>query len=284
MNGERHEQTIRRILVALDVSPHSLAALEAAVELAASLHAELVGLFVEDESLLRMIGLPYTREYGVYSARSREIDLAELEQQLRARAGQARRALTAAAQRRQVQWSFRVRRGAVTQHLLAAAGEADLIALGRAGWSLPGGVQRLGSSVRAILARAPGLTLILERGVRLGLPVVVVYDGSPLSRRALTVAADLARARCGSKLGVLIQVGEGQSGQDLQEEVENGLRGQGLEARLQRVTASDRAALMTAIRYQGCGLLVGASLPMTLAEDGLLEHQHELGCPALVVH
>jgi nucleotide-binding universal stress UspA family protein len=283
MNGESHEQTIRRILVALDVSPHSLAALEAAVELAASLHAELVGLFVEDESLLRTVGLPYAREYGVYSARSREIDLAELEQQLRGRAGQARRSLMAAAQRRQVQWTFRVARGAVTAHLLAAAGEVDLITLGRAGWSLPGGGRRLGSSARAILAETPGLTLVLERGVRLGLPVVVLYDGSPLSRRALTVAANLARVRCGSKLNVLIQVGGGQSGQELQDEVVNWLQGQGLEARLQRVLAGDAAALMAAVRNQGCGLLVVAGLPMTLAEDGLLEHLHELGCPALVV-
>jgi hypothetical protein len=188
-----------------------------------------------------------------------------------------------AAQRRQVQWTFRVTRGAVTPNLLAAAGEADLITLGRTGWSLPGGGRRLGSSVRAILAQAPGLTLILEQGMRLGLPVVVVYDGSPLSRRALAVGADLARARCGN-LNVLIQVGEGQIAQDLQDEVANLLAEQGLEARLKRVIASDAAALMAAIRYEGCGLLVVAGLPTTLAEDGLLEHLYELGCPALVVH
>jgi nucleotide-binding universal stress UspA family protein len=45
--------TIRRILVALDASPHSFAALEAAAHLAAHLEAELFGLYVEDENLLR---------------------------------------------------------------------------------------------------------------------------------------------------------------------------------------------------------------------------------------
>ncbi|MCB0182612.1 MAG: universal stress protein, partial [Caldilineaceae bacterium] len=41
-----------RILVALDASPHSLAALRAAAKLAATVHAELHGLFIEDDRLL----------------------------------------------------------------------------------------------------------------------------------------------------------------------------------------------------------------------------------------
>ena len=283
MNPEMQRQPIRRILVAIDVSVHSLAALEAAAELAASLHAELVGVFVEDETLLRAIGLPFAREYGAYSARSREIDIAELEQQLRARAGLARKALASAARRHQVESTFRVIRGPVTQHLLAAAGEVDLIILGRAGWSLAGGGRRLGSSVRAILARGSGLTLVIEHGVRLGLPVVAVYDGSALSQRAVVIAADLARARC-TRLFVLIQAGEGQSGQEMQDDLAVWLQGQGLEARVQQVVTGDKSALIAAIRRQGCGLLVVTALPTTVAEDGLLEHLGELGCPALVVH
>ena len=39
---------IRRILVAIDGSSHSLAALDAAADLASRLRAELSGLFVED--------------------------------------------------------------------------------------------------------------------------------------------------------------------------------------------------------------------------------------------
>ena len=42
MNERELEPTIRRILVALDASPHSQAALEAASELADALKAELV--------------------------------------------------------------------------------------------------------------------------------------------------------------------------------------------------------------------------------------------------
>ena len=44
----------KQILIALDASSQSLAALEAAVEIAPQRGAELLGVFVEDEDLLRI--------------------------------------------------------------------------------------------------------------------------------------------------------------------------------------------------------------------------------------
>ena len=62
MSERQEEDKIQRILVALDASTDSLAALDAAAKLAQCLQAELVGLFVEDVNLLYMAGLPFTRE------------------------------------------------------------------------------------------------------------------------------------------------------------------------------------------------------------------------------
>ncbi|MGD9028912.1 MAG: universal stress protein, partial [Anaerolineae bacterium] len=62
MREQDEELTIRRILIALDASSHSIAALRAAARLASSLEAELHGLFVEDINLLRAAGLPMARE------------------------------------------------------------------------------------------------------------------------------------------------------------------------------------------------------------------------------
>ena len=55
MTEDRRHLAIRRILVALDTSPHSQAAMEAAIELAARFEAELAGMFVEDVNLLRRL-------------------------------------------------------------------------------------------------------------------------------------------------------------------------------------------------------------------------------------
>ena len=85
--------TIRRILVALDASPHSFAALEAAAHLAAHLEAELSGLYVEDENLLRGAELPITRMVGSFSGEVRPVERGDMEQQLNVQAARARRAL-----------------------------------------------------------------------------------------------------------------------------------------------------------------------------------------------
>ncbi len=51
----------RRVVVAVDGSPTSLAAMEATGELASVWGAEMVGLFIEDTNLLRMASLPFAR-------------------------------------------------------------------------------------------------------------------------------------------------------------------------------------------------------------------------------
>ena len=83
MNERELEPTTRRILVALDASQHSLAALEAASELAEALKAELVGIFVEDVNLLNLAGLPFVREVGYPSGAARPLDSPSMERALR---------------------------------------------------------------------------------------------------------------------------------------------------------------------------------------------------------
>ena len=111
MSEERQRLAIRRILVALDASPHSLAALEAAVTLAARFRAELAGLFVEDADLLRFAELPFAEEIGLFSAQRRRLDGLELERQMRAQMVRIRRLFSGATRQAHVEGSFRVVRG-----------------------------------------------------------------------------------------------------------------------------------------------------------------------------
>jgi len=64
-------QETPRILVALDASRNSLTALKAAAEVASLMHADLQAVFVEDVNLLRLAGLPFVHEIGLYSATRR---------------------------------------------------------------------------------------------------------------------------------------------------------------------------------------------------------------------
>ena len=124
---ERPVSLVRRILVAVDASHHSIAALEAAVELATRFQAELLGLYVEDINLLRLAQLPFAREVGTFSAGVRRLDVTEVERQIRVQTVRARRIFESRTGRTEVQWSFRVTRGSVTQEVVTAASDADLL-------------------------------------------------------------------------------------------------------------------------------------------------------------
>ncbi|MBK6326147.1 MAG: universal stress protein [Chloroflexi bacterium] len=111
---------IQRILVALDASPHSLAALEAAIDLAERLDAELQGLFVEDINLLRLAQLPFARELRYPLPGSQKVDTLHMEEQLRGQAAQAQRLFQQLAEDHKIKHSFTVVRGVVASSLLRA--------------------------------------------------------------------------------------------------------------------------------------------------------------------
>jgi nucleotide-binding universal stress UspA family protein len=193
MNQER-TLSIRRILVALDASPHSLAALETAAELAAGLHAELRGLFVEDINLIRLAQLPFAREVSYFSTEFRRVELHQLEQQLRAQANRLRDIMAAVADRANIPWELRIVRGSVASEVLTAAADTDLIVMGKLGRSLAG---RMGSTTKLLVMHGRGLTMIMQQDYRLTLPVIVIYDGSMLAKKALEAAIHLAKTRDG---------------------------------------------------------------------------------------
>lgn len=181
-----------RILVALDNSPASLAAAEAGAQLAAALGAEISGLFVEDDRLLGLGHLAITREFDPLTATTRDVVREDLERQLRALAARARKFLARLAEGAGAAWSFRVARGSVRDEIRTHAAEADLVSLGRIGWSLASG-PRLGSTVNSLLGeRHHRRILVLTTATRMVPPVTVLHDGSASGREALTLAARLA--------------------------------------------------------------------------------------------
>jgi nucleotide-binding universal stress UspA family protein len=283
VSEERQALTINRVLVALDASPHSLAALEAAVDLAARFHAELAGLFVEDENLLRLADLPFVREIGIFTATRRRIDVAEMERQIRVQGRRIRQALTRSTQRAHVRWSYRVVRGMVLSEVLAAASEADVLVLGQAGWSL---IRRgrLGSTARGILPERFGLALILREGTCLGDPLAVVYDGSPPARRAL-IAADTLRQRSDDHQAlVVLLLAEGrQRAQALQAEAASLMADRDITVRYRSLTSANVLYLVDILQAEGCGTLVVPAQGSVLQDSTLVTLLEHLDLPVLLV-
>jgi len=111
---------VRRIVAALHPQAGAPADLDAIVELARSMDAELLGLFIEDIALLHFAALPFAREVCAASAVRREVDVAAMERSMRNRAEELRGELAAALGADPLPWSFRIARGTMSQQLLAA--------------------------------------------------------------------------------------------------------------------------------------------------------------------
>jgi len=182
---------IRRVVATLDLAAAPGQVLEAAARLANALNAELVGLFVEDQRLLRVAALPFAQEFGLATARARPLGVGDLERALRRQADRMRRVLADLAQPLGLAWRLEVVRGDSLQSALAYVGAEDLLVIGRARY-LAGDSRRV----------AGGFGRVTDAVVRMR-PVAVCFDDTPQSVRALAFAASLARA-AGTDTTVLI--------------------------------------------------------------------------------
>lgn len=253
MNQNTHFLPLHRILVPLDASENSMSALDTAADLAAVLGAELEGLFVEDINVLQLCEFPFVREVSFLGPSFRRIDRAETERQLRIQAQRLQKILSEVAGRFHVPWKFRVTRGGVPAEVLAAAENADLTILGRSGRSLPGR-RRVGSTVRTVISKGRGMTLIIQQGMRFQPPVQVLFTGSALSEKALVLALDLGRKK---EIPVVVLVAGGPEEQaGLQERARELIGSRGGEASLHILPrALDLSQIDQAVRLHGSGPL-----------------------------
>lgn len=279
MTDQDDALSIQRIMVALDASHHSLAALDAAAELAAALKAHLEGVFVEDRRLLRMARHPVVREVRYPFVSTASLDPRRMRRELRAQASEARRALLRTCEARQVEWSFRVVRGDVVASVLRAAQHADLLSVGIASRPLDRRV-RLGSTARAAVERASTSVLVSRQGVRIASPIMVVYDGSPAAKQALGVTLLLAKKAKGY-LSVGIVAANPDAGMQLRREVAQRVRSIAPFTRYRLLPNTAAPTLSAAAHAEGCGLLVLADAS-TSTED-LQPLLDEAECPVLII-
>ncbi len=119
MAREPEEVRIARIIACF--APGRALAPQALARLARETHAELLGLFIEDEGLLRFAGLPFAAEVGYPSAARRSVDRAGVERALQSQAAALRQGL--ASHLGEHRWSFRVARASPAQAVGAALAE-----------------------------------------------------------------------------------------------------------------------------------------------------------------
>ena len=250
-----------RILVALDTSARGRAALEAALQLALNSSAELQGLFVEDEDLVRLASLPFACEVDFASASSHQMQLVNMERALRAAAEETQNAFAQALQQRNLQWTFRIVRGTVTQTSLAAAGDVDLLVIGQQG-----------RSPRVMAGNY--LPLQSAKAKR----VVAVFDGSPSAIRTLEFATRLAEKHSPA-LSVLVLA---KNGDEVAQQCMSWIRQAGIRADVGQLLNPSDDALIDCVRKWPPSMLLINRDSEFIDDTQICRLVNEIDCPLIV--
>ncbi|MBN2331761.1 MAG: universal stress protein [Deltaproteobacteria bacterium] len=277
-NETPEDQPVKRILVMLDPSAPGRRALRAAAGIAADLQAELLGLLVEDMNLFRLASLPFTREINLFTGSKEDFPPSSLAQGLQAQAERLRRNLAAAAQQRQVSWSFRVTRGEIVAEVMTVMPQVDILIIGRPRQSLPSRLRLTSHD----LGRRSGSQQ--ERPKAAGhYPVMAYFNGSPSSLRGMDTAGLLARDNGGS-LRIILPLGNQPLLKELEQQVLQWMRQRHLKARLiylAEVTIEKVVHLVN--REHGSALVLGRDT-FDLDQGSFSELLDLLPCPVVLVN
>jgi nucleotide-binding universal stress UspA family protein len=272
----------RRLLVAVDASAPSLAALDAAAGLAAALGAELAGLFVEDDALAELARIPLALFLDPRTGEGRSPGPAGVRRELRILAGRARRAVEVAAARAGIRSSFRVEPGGVVEGILRLEGDADAVFLGCSGWP-EAARPRLGRTARTVAVRSRRSVFLARERAPRG-PAVVLHGDGEDGLAALAAAAALA-GREG--VVVLVPAGDREGRERAIRDADALAAGSGLPVRRVETRGAGPGPAGAAVRAAGGSVLVAAASAVErqagTVGEWAAEALRRAGCPVLVV-
>lgn len=255
-HGSSNVGAMRSILVALDGSAPSLAALEQAVGWAQLLGAELRGLFVEDEWRFVYYPTAATFEGGLSTPVPLPPDKLEQENEAAKAEGEAiKQAFLKAVEGRPIDAHMSILRGNVNEILTGEARAADLVVMGKRGRNDPPDSRKPGPTTEALIHDALRPVLVVPENARASGGVLLAYDGSISANRVLVPGALLARAG-GLAVNVLSVNEEPHRSKVLHGTAGKYLRPHGIEPGFQSVKGRPADEIIKAAEALQSGLIV----------------------------
>ncbi len=202
---------IRSLLVALDSSAHSQAALEHAVELGRATQARLTGLHVLDIRYLEMP--PYLDYSYTFEAVAPTLIPLDVMDKFRVKAERILGAFRDAVEKAGLPVETRSEEGVPGQVIADLGEEHDLIVMGKRGEHARWGRDLLGPTAEAVTRRSAKPVLLVEEEWRPLKKALVLFDGSDPAIRAAELAADLV-TRTEADLRVLTVDDDAERGQE----------------------------------------------------------------------
>lgn len=182
---------ITEILVALDDSHQSRAALETAAAIAKLMEAKIHGLFVHDDQWLRISKLPSATEIDELTGKLSPIGRESIEKEIFELEKSIKKHFERISNQYQITHAWSSVKGTVTEKVLEAAKEADLITIGSKGRSFSKS-RKLGSTAAAVIRTANKPVLILQKKTGTERPTIVLFDGSEKSISGVKTALKMA--------------------------------------------------------------------------------------------
>jgi nucleotide-binding universal stress UspA family protein len=164
---------------------------------------------------------------------------------------------------------------------MAAALEADLVAIGKAVRPLTGSA-RLGHTARALTQGCGRSVLFAVTVDQLGDAVALAYDGSPVAADALDLAARIA-SDDGGRLLVFLIAGTTEDAAEHEAAVRRRLRRSGLDLAFQRIYARSSSDMLRVMEDDRPRLLVAGVVQESPAGEALARVLEQAACPVLLV-
>ena len=256
MSATDEPRSIVRITLAFGAAAPDLDALSALAHLAATLRAELSGVFIEDQDLLRLAALPVAREY-FGSGAQRAIEIADMERQLKRQADLARAALMRSAELAGARWTFVTARGSLARELGGRVEQSQAVAVGLTG-----------------RARNPFQAPVRSRAV------AVAYAGGSAAQRALELAQRLREALRRPMI-LLVPARTPDAAEALLQDALTHLRVP--PSRVFTVSGAKLSDVVLAARTLSPALLLLEASESVMTADAISYMNDELPCPALLV-
>jgi nucleotide-binding universal stress UspA family protein len=276
---------IRSLLVPVDASEYSQAALQEALTLARPYQARLTGLYVLDVRFLEMP--PYLDYSATFEAAPPTIVPLDVLERYRLKSERILGGFRETVEKAGLVAETRTEEGVPSQVIAELATAHDLVVMGKRGEHAKWGRDLLGSTAESVVRRS-GTPVLLADGTSRELKrIVVMFDGSVPAGRALKLAADLA-AHTGAEVTVFTADDDSDRGAATQREAAGYLDTIGVPAIFSLTSEKAAKAAISLLESEPADLLVAGMQGHSALHDLILgstaEHvMRSVALPVLLV-
>lgn len=278
-HGSSAGELFKNILVALDTSAHSKAALETAAHMAERFRAGLKGLFVHEPGWTHRSKLTRSLRIDHPSGEMHVVAEETVEVELRGKERETERHFRKVTEERSLPSEWRVEKGAVKERIKEAAGEVDLVTLGVSGISHLK-TQKLGSTAMSLIEECDKPVVLLKEGLDLSGEIISVYDGSADSLVVVETGARIARKHDGTFL--VIHFGEEHKA-ELSEKLDDLFDELKVLPRFYQIPEKDDGSYLYLLNMTRGGLLILPKGSRFARREPLLRILEAAHCPVMLI-